>query len=130
MPMEIDKFEEAGDEEELTTGEAIIAFLLENNENAWKQSEIAAAIDRDPDTVATNLSRLKNRNLVRHREHHWAITKDRGRLEGAIRFPNVLGGLNEVFGPIIESEGDAQAWSESQPDEPHPSIVDGEMEVK
>ena len=128
MPIDIDEFEEAGDGEELTTGEAIVAFLLENDENAWKRSEIAAAIDRDPNTVATNLSRLKNRDLVRHRESHWAITKDRGRLDEAIRFSNALGGLNEAFGPIIESEEDAQAWSESQPDGPHPSIVDNEME--
>ena len=124
MPMKIDEFEEAGDEGELTTGEAIVAFLLENNENAWKRSEIAAAIDRDPNTVATNLSRLKNRNLVRHRENHWAITKDGVRLEEAIRSSNALGGLNEAFGPIVENEEDAQAWSESQPDEPHPSDVD------
>ena len=130
MTMEIDEFEEAGDREELTTGEAIIAFLLKNDGNAWKRSEIAAAIDRDPNTVATNLSRLKNRNLVRHRENHWAITKDGVRLEEAIRSSNALGGLNEAFGPIIESEEDAQAWSESQPDESHPSILDDEMECK
>jgi len=124
MPMEIDEFEEAEGEEELTTGEAIVGFLLENDENAWKRSEIAGAIDRDPNTVATNLSRLKNRDLVRHRENHWAITKDRVRLKEAIRTSNALGDLNEAFGPIVENEEDAQAWSESQPDEPHPSVVD------
>ena len=124
MPMEIDEFKEAEDEEELTTGEAIVGFLLENDENAWKRSEIAEAIDRDPNTVATNLSRLKSRGLVRHRENHWAITKDRVRLKEAIRSSNALGGLNKAFGPIVENEEDAQAWSESQPDEPHPSVVD------
>ena len=124
MAMRMDEFEEAGDGGEFTTGESIVAFLLENDENAWTRSEIAEAIDRDPNTVATNLSRLKNRNLVRHRENHWAITKDRVRLEEAIRFSNALGGLNEVFGPIVENEEDAQAWNESQPDEPHPSVVD------
>ena len=65
MPMEIDEFEEAGGEEELTTRESIVAFLLENDENAWKRSEIAAAIDRDPNTVATNLSRIKSSHLAR-----------------------------------------------------------------
>ena len=128
MPMDIDEFEEAGDREQLTTGEAIVAFLLEHDEDAWKRSEIAAAIDRDPNTVATNLSRLKSRELVRHRENHWAITKDRGRLEEMIRVSNALSGLNEAFGPIIESEEDAQAWSESQPDGPHPSVVENEIE--
>lgn len=124
MPMEIDEFEEAGGGKELTTGEAIVKFLLENDEKAWKRSEIAAAIDRDPNTVATNLSRLKSRGLVRHRKNHWAITNDRERLEEAIRSSNALTGLNEAFGPIIESEEDPQAWSESQPDEPHPSVGD------
>ncbi|GAA0541525.1 TrmB family transcriptional regulator [Halorubrum ejinorense] len=126
MPMEIDEFEEETNGEELTTGEAIVEFLLENDGKAWKRSEIAEAIDRDPNTVATNLSRLKSRGLVRHRKNHWAITNDRERLDEAIRFSNALTGLNEAFGPIIESEEDAQAWSESQPDEPHPSEVDDE----
>lgn len=126
MPMEIDEFEGAGDEQELTTGEAIVEFLLENDGKAWKRSEIAEAVDRDPNTVATNLSRLKDRGLVRHRKNHWAITNDRERLDEAIRFSNALTGLNEAFGPIIENEEHAQTWSESQPDEPHPSEVDDE----
>jgi len=126
MPMEIDEFEEETNGEELTTGEAIVEFLLENDGKAWKRSEIAEAIDRDPNTVATNLSRLKDRGLVRHRKNHWAITNDRERLDEAIRFSNALTGLNEAFGPIIESEEDAETWSESQPDEPHPSEVDDE----
>lgn len=130
MPMEIDEFEEEADGEELTTGEAIVEFLLENDGKAWKRSEIAEAIDRDPNTVATNLSRLKDRGLVRHRKNHWAITNDRERLAEAIRFSNALSSLSEAFGPIIESEDDAQAWSESQPDEPHPSVVGDEEEAE
>jgi len=130
MPMEIDEFEEAGGGKELTTGEAIVKFLLENDEKAWKRGEIAEALGRDPNTVATNLSRLKNRGLVRHRKNHWAITNDRERLDEAIRFSNALTGLSEAFGPIIESEDDAQAWSESQPDEPHPSVVGDEEEAE
>lgn len=126
MPMEIDEFEQAEDGDDLTTGEAIVEFLLENDENAWKRSEIADKIERDPNTVATNLSRLKDRRLVRHRKNHWAITNNRGRLNEAIRFSNALSGLNEAFGPVLESEEDAQAWSDSQPDELHPSVATDE----
>ena len=59
-----------------------------------------------------------------------AITNDRERVNEAIRFSNALSGLNETFGPIIESEVDAQAWSESQPDEPHQSLIDDKEETE
>ena len=46
-----------------------------------------------------------------------------------MRLSNALNVLNDTFGPIIESEEHAQAWSESQPDEPHPSVGDDEEEA-
>ncbi|WP_459879255.1 TrmB family transcriptional regulator [Halorubrum gandharaense] len=123
--MEIEEFEMATDEEdERSTSEEIVKFLLENKDRAWKRSEIAEAIDRDPNTVGTNLSRLKERGLVRHRENHWAITNEPDRLAQAIRFSNALSTLTESFGAIIESEKEAKAWSDAQPDQPHPSVGD------
>ena len=125
MPMEIEEFEMATDgEDELSTSEEIVKFLLENKDRAWKRSEIAEAIDRDPNTVGTNLSRLKERSLVRHRENHWAITNEPDRLAQAIRFSNAISTLTESFGAIIESEEEAKAWSDAQPDQPHPSVSD------
>lgn len=129
MTMDIEEFEAAGDEDsELSTSEAIVKFLLENRDQAWKRSEIADKIDRDPNTVGTNLSRLKERGLVRHRKNHWAITNNREQIIEAIRFSNTLSALNESFGPTIESEQEAKEWSDAQPDQPHPSTLDTEDE--
>lgn len=107
--------------EERSTAELIVEFLVENSEQAFTRSEIAEAIDRAPTTVGTNLSRLKDRGLVRQRKRHWAITDDRTRLAKAIRVSDALSGLTADFGPLITSEEDAEAWSEAQSDQPHPS---------
>lgn len=73
-------------------------------DHAFTRGEIAESIDRDPNTVATNLSRLKKRGLVQHRDRYWALTDD-----------------DDRFGPLIDSEADAEAWADAQPDLPHPS---------
>jgi len=131
MAMDMEEFEAVGNgEEKLSTGEAIVKFLFENRDRAWKRREIADEINRDPNTVGTNLSRLKDRDLVRHRKNHWAITDDPHRLVEATRFSEIFSTLNESVGSIIESEEEAKAWSDAQPDRPHPSIVDGEEATK
>lgn len=121
MPISIDEFETIAPEEERSTGELIVEFLIEHSEQAFTRGEIAEAIDRAPTTVGTNLSRLKDRGLVRHRDQYWAITDDRERLARALRVSEALSGLRADFGPLITSEDDADAWSEAQPDQPHPS---------
>lgn len=125
MPIKRDQFDAIGDEEEATTSELIVTFLYESHDQAFTRGEIADEINRDPDTVATNLTRLKNRGLVEHKDQYWAITDDRDRLADAIQFSDALTGLNDRFGPLIEDETDAQAWAEAQPDRPHPSERDG-----
>jgi len=125
--MDIEEFERIEDGgSDLSTSEAIVKFLLENSEQAWKRGEIAEEINRDPNTVGTNLSRLKDRGLVRHRKNHWAITDDHHQLVEAVRFSNTLSTLNETVGPIIESEEEAKAWSNAQPERTHPSVSDGD----
>jgi DNA-binding transcriptional regulator YhcF (GntR family) len=125
--MDMEEFEAAGNgEERLSTSEAVVKFLLENRDRAWQRREIADEINRDPNTVGTNLSRLKDRGLVRHRKNHWAITDDHHRLVEATQFSKVFSTLNESVGSIIESEEEAKAWSDAQPDRPHPSLGDGE----
>jgi predicted transcriptional regulator len=131
MTMDMEEFEAAGNGEEgLSTSEAVVKFLLENRDRAWKRREIADEINRDPNTVGTNLSRLKDRGLVRHRKNHWAITDDHHRLVEATRFSKVFSTLNESVGSIIESEDEAKAWSDAQPDRPHPSVGDGEEDTQ
>ena len=125
MTMDIEEFEAAGNgDEELSTSEAIVKFLLENRDRAWKRREIADEINRDPNTVGTNLSRLKDRGLVRHRKNHWAITDDHHRLVEATQFSKVFSTLNESVGSIIESEEEAKTWSNAQPERAHPSVSD------
>lgn len=110
-----------GGDDEATTAELIVGFLHENRDRAFTRGEIADRIDRRPNTVGTNLSRLKRRDLVRHKDRYWAITDDRDRLRDAAQFSKVLSGLTEQFGPVIDDEADARAWADAQPDEPHPS---------
>jgi len=117
MPIGIDEFE--GDHAaptELSTAERIVAFLARNDEKAFTRGEIASALDADPNTVGTNLSRLKKRELVRHRGHYWAITDERERLTDAYRVHELTERLNELDGGI-----DAEAWAETAPNVDHPS---------
>lgn len=121
MPIDIEEFEAVERDEEKSTSELIIEYLLQNRDAAFTRGEIADAINRDPNTVGTNLSRLKDRGLVRHKKTYWAITDDLSRLAHEIRFSAALSHLTDEFGPIITSEAEAEAWSEAQPDRPHPS---------
>lgn len=121
MPIEIEEFEAGANGEERSTAEKIVEFLLENRDAAFTRGEIAAAINRKANTVGTNLSRLKERELVRHSGKHWAITDDSDRLSHAIRFSESLSQLDGQYGSILNSEEDARAWSNAQPDQDHPS---------
>lgn len=76
MPIELDRFENAADLSTPPTGEQIVRFLLAHDEHAFTRQEIATAIEVNPETVGTNLTRLKQRGLVRHREPYWTFTDD------------------------------------------------------
>lgn len=129
MVIDIEEFETELVDEDRSTTELIVEFLLDNREKAFTRSEIAERIDRDPNTVGTNLNRLKRRGLVRHRQNHWAITDDEQRLAREIRFSQTLSGLDSELGPTITSESEAAEWEESQPDRPHPSEETTETEA-
>jgi predicted nucleotidyltransferase len=85
MPIDIDRFEDAEALRDPPTSERVIRFLIEHDDSAYTRGEIADAIDANPETVGTNLTRLKNRGLVRHREPYWAVTDDRERAINALR---------------------------------------------
>ena len=80
VPIDIDAFEARDDHRAPTTSERVLRFLLDNDQQAYARQEIAEAIDVSPETVGTNLTRLKRRDLVRHREPYWAIAPDRERV--------------------------------------------------
>lgn len=73
MPIDIDRFETAESLEAAPTSGRILRFLRRNPDRAYTRSEIAAAIDADPETVGTNLTRLKERGQVSHRSPYWAL---------------------------------------------------------
>ena len=119
MPVRIEEFE-AG---ELPSGpsvpEQVLIYLYANRNKAFTRSEIAAGIDENPNTVGTALSRLKQRDLVRHRGQYWAITNELDRVADAYALHSITEQLNENDGGIEPDEWDAAA-----PDEPHPSERD------
>lgn len=93
MPIDIDRFEEAEDLGDPPTSVRIVRFLLANDDAAYTRREIADAIGADPETVGTNLTRLKDRGLVRHREPYWALAADREHVVETVRerYGDVLG---------------------------------------
>lgn len=80
MPIGIDQFENTDALGDLPTSVRILQFLARHEQQAFTRQEIATEIDGTPETVGTNLTRLKERDLVRHREPYWAVTADWDRL--------------------------------------------------
>ena len=115
MPVQIEDFE-TGD---LPTGPSVpkqvLTYLLANRDKAFTRSEIATDIDADPNTVGTALSRLKQRDLVRHKGEYWAITKDLDRVTDAYTLHSTTVRLDEDDGGIAPEEWDAAAPAESHP---------------
>lgn len=116
VPISIDAFESETLPGDPSVPEQVVAFLATNDDAAYTRSEIAIAIDADPNTVGTALTRLKERELVRHRAKYWAITDDRDRLEAAYELHATAERLDLDDGGIDPAE-----WDEHAPDEPHPS---------
>ncbi|AGN02600.1 hypothetical protein L593_13305 [Salinarchaeum sp. Harcht-Bsk1] len=119
MPVRIEEFE-AG---ELPQGPSVpvqvITFLYTNRDQAFTRSEIATGIDEDPNTVGTALSRLKQRELVRHKGEYWAVIDDLERVSQAYDLHAISQRLDDEDGGI-----DPEKWNATAPDEPHPSERD------
>jgi len=98
--IDIDEFENADVNEfgELTDTERIVQFLDEHDERAWKAATIAERLGLETDAVSSILSRLKDRELVRHKRPYWAITDDTERLQSAYRLHRQYEDANEQYG--------------------------------
>jgi predicted nucleotidyltransferase/DNA-binding MarR family transcriptional regulator len=120
VPVDIDRFEAADDLGDPPTSKRVIRFLFANAEHAYTRGEIADAIDADPETVGTNLTRLKDRGLVRHREPYWAVTDDSDHAFHALRviydrtFASDLVGLDPDSG--VAARDDGSATDRTEPD--------------
>jgi len=121
MPVSIDEFESGDLSEAPSVPERVLTFLYGQRDKAFTRSEIATAIEADPNVVGTALSRLKDRNLVRHRDTYWTLTSDLERVRAAYELHGVMDRLDEDDGGI-----DTAAWDETAPEEPHPSEAGGD----
>jgi len=78
MPISSDEFEELreGDDGPTpgTNAASILAFLTENPDTAYTQSEIAAATDVKRGSVGPTLVRLRERGRVDHRGTYWRLS--------------------------------------------------------
>ncbi len=119
MPVSIDEFESGDLPEGPSVPEQVVTYLYTHRDAAFTRAEIATAIDEDPNTVGTALTRLKERELVRHRGQYWAIVEDRQRVAGAYDLHDVSQLLDESDGGISPAE-----WEAVAPDHAHPSEQD------
>jgi Mn-dependent DtxR family transcriptional regulator len=119
MPVRIEEFETGNLPSGPSVPEQVLVYLYTNRDKAFTRSEIANGIGEDPNTVGTALSRLKQRDLIRHKGEYWAITEDWERVQDAYDLHTVTEQLNDEDGGVDPNEWDAAA-----PDEPHPSERD------
>jgi len=112
--IDIEEFEDADDDafEQANDTERIVRFLDENDDRAWKAATIAAELELDADTVSSILSRLKERNLVRHKRPYWAITDDEERLRNAYRLHQYHERAGELYGEEDLDEFDTDRMEE------------------
>jgi MarR family transcriptional regulator, temperature-dependent positive regulator of motility len=79
MPVQFDEYDaERGrmDLSEGTNAHAILVFLAENPDHGYSPKEIAEATGINRGSVGPTLSRLEDRDLVRHKGEVWAIGED------------------------------------------------------
>lgn len=113
MPIDIETFERESEFDSGTTyAERILQFLGTHNDKAFERGEIADATDIDSNTISAVLSRLKDRDLVRHKPPYWAIG-DEERLAAATDLHRSLETLNDQLGTEDMDEWRAAATPES-----------------
>jgi hypothetical protein len=112
-------FENTSGEElaDLSVVDRVLRFLSVHDDRAFEKREIATRTEIDPDTVATALDRLYERELVDHKATYWAVTSDTDRLDDFGGYRQATALFDEQFG-----REDAAAWREHAPDGPHPSV--------
>jgi DNA-binding MarR family transcriptional regulator len=76
MPISTDRFETIDDDavSPETNADRITQFLLENDDLAYRMSEIVEALDIPRGSVGPTLSRLEDAGVVDHRANYWRIS--------------------------------------------------------
>lgn len=80
IPIDIERFEEDPDAAlrtgGSTNGDVILGFLATHADQAFTPKEIHPATDIPRGSVGVVLSRLEERDLVRHRGEYWAVSRE------------------------------------------------------
>lgn len=99
MPIDIERFSEASDEEltEVTNAEKVVRFLYQHNDEAFTPSEVADGAGVKKNSIGTVLRRLEDRSLVRHKGDYWAIG-DEEDVREAFDFHRTMADLDDRFG--------------------------------
>lgn len=102
MPIDIERFE-ATPEDSLQAGgptnaEVILSFLAANAEQAYTPKEVHEATAIPRGSVGVVLSRLEDRDLVRHRGEYWAIAED-AEVDTTITAMSTARNVTERLGP-------------------------------
>lgn len=121
MPIDIRTFEERSAErlgDGLSQPERVLSFLAANADKAFQPVEIARETDVPKNSINAVLSRLEDRELVRHKGRYWAITDDDDRLRSLTRYEIATDTMNELYG-----EEDPGEWVD------HMADRDGESET-
>lgn len=110
MPISRDEFEEYDRGDDPSNAERVLRFLAENRDQAFRAREIAEATGVDSNSIHPVLTRLRERELVRHKQPYWAIG-DLDRVHRAHMFHSTNEFLNEKYGPE-----DADEWLDAAQD--------------
>ena len=80
MPIDIETFESSPEDRLQESGETnadrVMRFLAAHPDQAFTQSEIRDATDVKAGSISVVLSRLEDRDLVRHKGNYWALGED------------------------------------------------------
>ncbi|PSG99510.1 MAG: MarR family transcriptional regulator [Nanohaloarchaea archaeon SW_7_43_1] len=80
MPIAIDEFESQPEEilglDKETQAYKVLEYLAENPDKAFTPKEISEETGIKKGSTGTVLSRLEDRNLVRHKGKYWAVIED------------------------------------------------------
>jgi DNA-binding transcriptional MocR family regulator len=118
MPISKDEFQTIdGDTPDIdlaadTTQGRIYHFLLRNADKAFRQREIAEAVDVPQGSIGPTLARLEQHGLVKHRGRFWAITD----AEHALASAGVLGASTADDRDGGFSNEEIETWMETAVD--------------
>lgn len=103
MPISIDEFEAHDPSERETNAERVLRFLARNRDKAYRAAEIADATGVAENSIHPVLKRLRDRDLVRHREPYWAIG-DLDDVRDAVTFHSSAEFLDDELGAESREE--------------------------